>query len=493
MAPLWAIFLAIIYSLNLLFVFSFSLAQLSLVYHYLFSKRNKNLPPYKIVDENLPICTIQLPIYNEMYVVERLFESISKINYPKNKLEIHVLDDSTDETQTLVKQLVTNLKNENFDIKIITRPNRIGYKAGALANATINAKGQFIAIFDADFIINPNFLLETLPYFQDSEIGMVQTKWLHLNENFSLLTQLQAFGLDAHFSIDQVGRNIGGYFSNFNGTGGIWRKICIEQTGGWQADCLTEDLDLSYRAQIKGWKFVYLENTGNLAELPVEIKAVKSQQFRWAKGAAECARKLLLGILGDKKISIGKKIHAFFHLMNSATYLSLMLTALLLLPIIFIQEKYPELKKYLNFAQYFQLSFVFLGIYFWVSYRKKSRNILKFIAFYPRFLAFMMGLSLYNSVGVFQGYFGKKTAFVRTPKFNINTKLDSWKNNKYVNSQFDYYFIIESILFIYFAASLLYVIINQQFGAIPFLAMLVFGYGSVVGYGLFHRFLIELK
>jgi cellulose synthase/poly-beta-1,6-N-acetylglucosamine synthase-like glycosyltransferase len=413
--PIWAIIILILYAFTLIFVFSFSISQLHLVYKYLFVKRPINLAPFTINKhiEKLPKVTIQLPIYNEMYVVDRLLDAISKIEYPIHLLDIQVLDDSTDETSLILKSNIVTLQHKGFDIQHIQRKERTGYKAGALAFGMTIAKGEFIAIFDADFLPKPSFLLETLPYFVDKDIGMVQSRWLHINEKYSLLTELQAFGLDAHFTIDQVGRNIGGYFSNFNGTGGIWRKNCIEEAGGWSADCLTEDLDLSYRAQLKGWKFKYLEEIGNPAELPAEIQAVKSQQFRWAKGAAEVARKLLFKILWRKDLSFGTKIHTFFHLANSATYLGLVCTALLTIPVLLIQQKWPQSTHFISFAQYFQISFLFLGIYFWVSFRKKNTNFLYFVGFYPRFLAFMMGLSLYNSVGVLQGYLGKKTAFIK--------------------------------------------------------------------------------
>lgn len=492
--PIWAIIIVSIYSFTIIFVFSFSLAQLHLVYCYLFSKKNEELEKLNLnnLPAPIPFVTIQLPIYNEMYVVERLFDSLKLIDYPKNKYEIQVLDDSSDETSSIIVKKIEELKANGFVISHIQRENRAGFKAGALAFGMTKAKGEFVAIFDADFIIKPNFLIETLSYFNDSKIGLVQTRWLHINENYSLLTKLQAFGLDAHFSIDQVGRNIGGYYSNFNGTGGIWRKTCIEAAGGWSADCLTEDLDLSYRAQLKGWQFKYLEQTGNFAELPAEIQAVKSQQFRWAKGAAEVAKKLLFKILGRKDLSLGVKIHAFFHLANSATYLGLMATSILTLPIIFIQNEYPKAAGYIQFVQYFQISFLFLGIYFWISFRQKNRNFLYFLGFYPRFLAFMMGLSLYNSVGVLQGYFGKKSPFVRTPKFNINSKSDSWLNKNYVANQFDGFFLLEGLLSFYFLGCLIFVIKNQIWGSLPFFAMLVFGYISVFGYGVFHRF-IRLK
>jgi cellulose synthase/poly-beta-1,6-N-acetylglucosamine synthase-like glycosyltransferase len=495
MPPFWAIIVVFFYVATLLFVFCFSIVQLQLAFIYLFKKKSKLLPAIDLVNNEhfLPFITIQLPIYNELYVVDRLLESVAKIAYPKNRLEIQVLDDSTDETFEIVKLNIEKLVQQGFEIYHIHRTNRKGFKAGALANGLKTAKGEFIAIFDADFIIKSSFLLETLPYFQFENIGLVQTKWLHTNEKYSFLTKLQAFGLDAHFTIDQAGRNNSGYFMNFNGTGGIWRKACIEQAGGWSADCLTEDLDLSYRAQLAGWQFKYLEEIGNFAELPAEIQAVKSQQFRWAKGAAEVARKLLFKILKNPKLSISIKIHSFFHLLNSATYLSLVFIAILTIPVINIQQKHFQIAHFISFAQYFQISFVFLGIYFWVSFRQKNKNILHFLSFFPMFLAFMMGLSLHNAVGVIEGYLGKKSPFVRTPKFNINSKTDGWLHKKYVDSKFNFFEIIEFLFCIYFAWAIYFVVQIEAFGSLPFLAMLFFGYACVFGFGLYHKYLNRIK
>jgi cellulose synthase/poly-beta-1,6-N-acetylglucosamine synthase-like glycosyltransferase len=489
MPPIWVLIIVFFYFTTLAFVFCFSIAQLHLTYNYLFSKKLPLFNSLSPKNENLPKITLQLPIFNELYVIDRLFDSVMKLDYPKNKLEIQVLDDSTDETFGLVEIWVLKLKNLGFEAIHLHRKERQGFKAGALADGLKQANGAFIAIFDADFIINPNFLLDTLPYFENENIGMVQTKWLHINENYSLLTQMQAFGLDAHFTIDQVGRNQSGHFSNFNGTGGVWRKACIEAAGGWSADSLTEDLDLSYRAQLKGWKFRYLEHIGNFAELPAEILGIKSQQFRWAKGAAECAKKLLMNILTQKNISIANKIHSFFHLSNSLTYLGLFITSILTIPVIILQNSYPIISQYVSFAKYFQISFLFLGIYFWVSYREKQHSFWKFIWLYPSFLAFMMGLALYNSLGVLEGYFGKKSPFIRTPKYNINTQNDSWFQKKYVSTNFSILNISEGVFCIYFLIALIYIIQAQAFGSIPFVAMLFLGYCCVFGYGIYHRFL----
>ncbi|NNK29571.1 MAG: glycosyltransferase, partial [Flavobacteriaceae bacterium] len=269
-----------IYSIALILIFLYSLAQLNLLVNYLSDKRrNQEAPKYNLLDpKEIPFVTIQLPIYNEEYVVERLLDNIAKIKYPKSKLEIQVLDDSTDDSVTETATRIKALQDKGLDIQHIRRENREGFKAGALKEGLKVAKGEFIAIFDADFLPDSDWLKKTVIYFKDEEIGVVQTRWGHINRDYSTLTRIQAFALDAHFTLEQVGRNSKGHFINFNGTAGIWRKACILDAGNWEGDTLTEDLDLSYRAQLKNWKFKYLEDVETPAELPVVISAARSQQ-----------------------------------------------------------------------------------------------------------------------------------------------------------------------------------------------------------------------
>jgi cellulose synthase/poly-beta-1,6-N-acetylglucosamine synthase-like glycosyltransferase len=276
----------LIYVLALTYITVYCLMQLNLLYHYkrYHSKNNASEIPRAENDENLPYVTIQLPIFNEMYVVERLIDNIVQFDYPKSKFEIHVLDDSTDETVEITRKKVEEYKAKGFNIEQICRTDRIGYKAGALKEATKKAKGEFIAIFDADFLPRPDFLRSTIPQFNDPKVGVVQTRWEHINQDYSILTRLQALQLNVHFTVEQQGRRAGNYFLQFNGTAGVWRKETIDDAGGWEADTLTEDLDLSIRAQLKGWEIVYLEKFGSPAELPAEMNGLKSQQFRWMKG-----------------------------------------------------------------------------------------------------------------------------------------------------------------------------------------------------------------
>ena len=290
------LFVLTLYTGALSFIFLYSLSQLNLVYIYRKAKKNKKIPSSAIISEDYeyPQVTIQLPVYNELYVVERLIDATAKFEWPADKLEIQVLDDSNDVTVEVIERKVKQWQEKGVDVQQIRRADRKGFKAGALQYGLSIAKGEFIAIFDADFVPQPDFLKNSVPHFeQDEKIGVVQTRWGHINEKYSMLTKLQAFGLNTHFFVEQNGRSQGGHFLNFNGTAGIWRKQCIEDAGGWKADTLTEDLDLSYRAQLKGWQIFYTPDIVALAELPAAMGAIKSQQYRWTKGAAETSKKVI--------------------------------------------------------------------------------------------------------------------------------------------------------------------------------------------------------
>ncbi|NNF22426.1 MAG: glycosyltransferase, partial [Saprospiraceae bacterium] len=310
------------YIICLSYITLYCLMQFHLMLHYKSHKRlwKKEAEPKPLMNGDFPLVTIQLPIYNEFFVVERLIDKIMSLNYPKDKLEVHVLDDSTDDTVELSRQKVKEYQSEGFEIRLIHRKDRKGYKAGALKEALPFANGEYIAIFDADFLPDSDFLLDTMPYFRDEGVGVVQTRWGHLNQNYSLITELQAFQLNVHFTVEQQGRESADYLLQFNGTAGVWRTKTIRDAGGWEADTLTEDLDLSYRAQLKGWKFVYLEDVLSPAELPSEMNGLKSQQYRWMKGGAETARKLLPQVWRSKLKTI-QKIHATTHLMGSSVFL----------------------------------------------------------------------------------------------------------------------------------------------------------------------------
>jgi cellulose synthase/poly-beta-1,6-N-acetylglucosamine synthase-like glycosyltransferase len=468
--------LVLTYTLSLLYLFLFSLGQLHLTYIYM---RRKNTPTAAPSIEFEPFITIQLPVYNEKYVVERLINAVTGIGYPREKLEIQILDDSTDETSGIIYQKVELLEKQGFDIKHIHRENRAGYKAGALGEGLIHAKGEFIVIFDSDFIPDKDFLRKTLAHFADPLVGVVQTRWGHINKDYSLITQLQAFGLDAHFSIEQSARNAAGSFINFNGTSGVWRKACILDAGGWSSDTLTEDLDLSYRAQLKGWKFKYLEDVVTPGELPVVMPVIKLQQYRWNKGAAETARKLIGKILSSK-LSAKQKVHAFLHLFNSSVFVALFAAAILSLPMLYLKNIYPSIDIIFSIGRIFLLGFFSVAIFYWTATRRFHKHpTRKFFLLFPAFLIISMGLSLHNSVAVVEGWLGIKTPFVRTPKFNIVKKRDPWLHNTYLNQNLNLITLFEGVLCVIFTGAIVKGIQMNETSLVFFHTMLALGFGSV--------------
>lgn len=475
----------LIFSLALLLIFLYSLSQLQLLLYYLKAKKEPDTSAkFDLSIDEIPSVTIQLPLYNELYVVERLLRNIADIDYPKEKLEIQVLDDSTDESVAKIAEITKDLQQKGIDIKHIRRSNRSGFKAGALKEGLKIAKGEFIAIFDSDFMPKKDWLQKTVPYFKDPEIGVVQTRWGHLNRDYSLLTKIQAFALDFHFILEQTGRNFGRHFINFNGTAGIWRKDCILDAGNWSGDTLTEDLDLSYRAQLKKWKFRYLEEVETPAELPVVISAARSQQFRWNKGAAENFRKNYLKMLKDSSVSLGTKFHAFFHLLNSSMFLVVLLLAILSVPVLYIKNHDPRFAGYFDLLAFFTVSTVIFFCCYYIAYAKihgKSwKSFFRFIGMFFTFFSIAMGFSVHNSLAVLEGHFGKKSEFIRTPKFNINSLKDSWKGNIYLKEKFSFNLLIESGLLLYFGFALISAFVLNDFGLFLFHLMLFAGFGFVV-------------
>ena len=474
-----------IYSISLLLIFLYSLAQLNLLVNYLgYKRRNQTAPKFNLLDaREIPFVTIQLPVYNEEYVMDRLLENIAKIEYPKSKLEIQVLDDSTDDSVIKTAESIKELQETGLDIVHIRRENRQGFKAGALKEGLKIAKGEFIAIFDADFLPDSDWLKKTVIYFKDEEIGVVQTRWGHINRNYSVLTRIQAFALDAHFTLEQVGRNSKGHFINFNGTAGIWRKECIIDAGNWEGDTLTEDLDLSYRAQLKNWKFKYLEDVETPAELPVVMSAARSQQFRWNKGGAENFRKSVLSVVGAKNISFKTKFHGVMHLLNSSMFLCVFLVALLSIPAMYIKALYPQFDWVFTLLSFFVISTVILFVCYWFTYKSiqgsSFDNFVDYIKLFFTFFSVALGLSLHNSIAVLEGHMGKRSEFVRTPKFNLNNLTDSWKGNKYLTKKLSPNMILEFGLMVYFLFGMYSAIPLDDFGLFPFHMMLFLGFGFV--------------
>ncbi len=479
-----------IYGLALSFVLVYSFIQIHLVILYLKNKKRKQIPLPFLSDEELPFVTIQLPLFNELYVTERLINNIALLDYPQEKLEIQILDDSTDETTAIIKNTIAQLGEKGKHILLVRRPKREGYKAGALKYGMQEMKGEFVAIFDADFLPKPDFLRVTIPYLvNDKKLGVVQTHWGHINKDYNLLTKCQAFGLDAHFSIEQVGRNSGGHFINFNGTGGVWRKSCIEDAGHWQADTLTEDLDLSYRAQLKGWKFKYLEDIIAPAELPVTMTALKSQQFRWTKGAAENTMKNLNRVL-KSDVPFSTKIHSFFHLMNSAIFLCILICSFLSVPILLIKVNHPEFNLLFKLAGVFIISLMFLAVFYGVSYFTTRKftipKLFRFICAFPVFLAMSMGLGIHNTIAVTEGLIGKKSPFVRTPKFNITEENKSWTKNIYRMKSIGLLTVIEGLSALYFLFGIGLSFYLKDYTMIYLESILFFGYFGVFFYSVKH-------
>lgn len=487
-------FILVVYLISLIFVTIFCLMQLHLLYRY-YSKKvstlNKSQYDKDIYGLELPFITIQLPIFNEIYVVERLIDNVLKLDYPKDRYEVQILDDSTDKTIDITNAKVAHYKALGFNIDCIKREDRSGFKAGALKAATKYAKGEFIVIFDADFLPNPDFLRLTLPSFQDPSIGVVQTRWEHINQHYSLLTEMQAFQLNVHFTIEQRGRYEADYMLQFNGTAGVWRKSCIEDAGGWEADTLTEDLDLSYRAQLKGWKIKYLEDVTAPAELPAEINGLKSQQFRWMKGGAETARKMLPKVWVSN-ISNSNKIQATIHLLSSSVFIFVFLLGVFSVPLLFfINPLGIEAEAFTVFLlSLLSIIIVYFAANVGKAWPRESiiKMIFKFFLLFPVFLALSMGLAFHNSLAVIQGFLGKQSAFIRTPKYGTREKTVSIAKKSYFSQKMNWVAVGEGLLSLYFLGALY---IAWAYDMKEFVAMhllLAMGYLILFGYAIRSRF-----
>lgn len=479
---LMARIILIIYAACLVLIFYYSCVQMSLAISYVRNRKKRKLEEIPVFDSlNAPKVTIQLPMYNEMYVAERIIETVAAFDYPRDKFQIQVLDDSTDETKDIIAAKVAKLAATGLNIQHIHRIDRTGYKAGALDDAMDRVEGEFIAIFDADFVPNKDFLITTMPYFKEG-IGVVQTRWGHLNKTYSLLTELQAFGLNGHFAIEQGGRNASEHFINFNGTAGIWRKTCIEEAGGWEHDTLTEDLDLSYRAQMRGWKFKYLEDVESPAELPITMSALKSQQHRWMKGGAECFIKMWKSLITFPGVKFSDRLHGFAHLFNSSVFVFILILSILSLCVLHIKDSFSDLNWFIQFGSFFIASTLFLSFYYWHSWKDKKGSLIKdlfrFIARFIQFLTVSMALSLSNAVAVLEGYLGIKSSFVRTPKFNVLMKTE-FKGNKYDKKSLSLINILEGLLMLIFGFTAVQRAVYGDLGMVPFHLMLTFGYGII--------------
>jgi cellulose synthase/poly-beta-1,6-N-acetylglucosamine synthase-like glycosyltransferase len=441
---------------------------------YLFLKNRKRVPQPQAYFEQLPVITVQLPLFNEIYVVERLLKSVSELDYPKERLQIQVLDDSTDETRDVTRSSVGRLAARGFDVELIQRTDRVGYKAGALEAGLATARGEFVCILDADFVPQPELLKSTVHFFTDPKVGMIQTRWGHINRGYSLLTRVQAMFLDGHLLLEQVARSRSGRFFNFNGTAGLWRKTCIEQSGGWQHDTLTEDLDLSYRAQLAGWRFVFLTDVVTPAELPVDMNGFKSQQHRWTKGSIQTCKKLLPRIWSSR-LPLPIKIEATGHLTSNFAYLLLACLCVLLHP----SSGGPQSgwwRMFLLDVPIFLTASVSVAVFYICAQRELyPRTWMKEILLLPALIALGVGLSINNARAVLEAVFNHRSEFKRTPKYGIENKSQSWRSCRYMPLK-SLLPLVEVAFAIYFSYFVCYAFLHQQYLTLPFLIMFQIGF-----------------
>jgi cellulose synthase/poly-beta-1,6-N-acetylglucosamine synthase-like glycosyltransferase len=444
-----------------------------LVYDYYAYSRNIPGPPP--VATGWPRVTVQLPIFNERYVIERLVEAISRFDYPRDLLDVQVLDDSTDETQQVASNVVDRFAAQGLPIAYIHRSNRAGYKAGALENGLKTSRGEFVTIFDADFIPEADFLRRTIPYFQNQEIGMVQARWTYLNRDYSLLTQVETILLDGHFVVEHGARSRRGTFFNFNGTAGVWRRQAIEDAGGWQHDTLTEDTDLSYRAQLHGWKFLYLPDIECASELPIDMNGFKAQQARWAKGLMQTAKKILPKVFAsDAPWYV--KAEAFFHLTANISYPLMVLLSTMLLPAMIVRFYQGWLQMVVIDLPLFLASTCSISSFYLVAQKElRPKSWWRTFLYMPFVMAIGIGISVRNAQAVIEAIIGKKSEFARTPKYKIEGKKDTFVAKKYRNKA-GWMPYAEVLLGLYFALTVVYAALNENYATIPFLLLFVWGY-----------------
>ena len=433
-------------------------------------------PKGSFSEAELPFITVQLPLFNEMYVVERLVKSITEVDYPRDRLQIQVLDDSTDETVKLAEATVEKYRQLGFDIEYVHRSDRTGFKAGALEHGMKTAKGELLAIFDADFVPNPDCLRKLVDYFTDPMVGCAQMRWSHINGDYNLLTRLQTIMLDGHFVVEQTTRNRTGGFFNFNGTAGIWRRKAIAASGGWQHDTLTEDTDLSFRAQLMGWKFVYLLDEEAPAEIPVEINAFKAQQRRWAKGVMQVGIKLYPRIW-RARLPLRVRLEMFFRLTGNISYPLMIVASFLQFPLLLVRYNQPFYHlMILDVPLLFFASvsvFLFYGTAVWYLDKKRTPRLLHL----PLVMALGIGLAFSNARAVLEALFGIKSDFIRTPKYQVEKNQDeTWKRKKYKRKR-GLLPLLELSFAIYFLLAILYAAHMGMWGTVPFLTLFFFGFG----------------
>jgi cellulose synthase/poly-beta-1,6-N-acetylglucosamine synthase-like glycosyltransferase len=452
----------------------YGLHRYQLVWLYYRHKKNVvNDPPSRF--EQLPRITVQLPIFNEQFVIDRLIEACSRLDYPRELLEIQLLDDSTDETKDVATTICERYRAQGLPIVYLHRTNRYGFKAGALDEGLKVATGEFVAIFDADFVPPPEWLLQVIHHFAEPEIGMVQTRWTHLNRDYSFLTQVEAILLDGHFVLEHGGRSRSGVFFNFNGTAGMWRRNVIDEAGGWQHDTLTEDTDLSYRAQLVGWKFKYLPHVVCPAELPIEMTAFKTQQARWAKGLIQTSKKVLPRVFRSD-VGFHTKIEAWYHLTANLSYPLMIVLSVLLMPAMIIRFYQGWFQMLLIDFPLFMASTFSISSFYLVSQKELfPRRWYKTFLYLPFLMSLGIGLTITNTKAVMEAIFGIRSAFKRTPKYRVQKRGEKSQAAKY-RKRLGIVPWIELAIGCYFALTIWYAWTNENYFTIPFLLLFVIGY-----------------
>jgi cellulose synthase/poly-beta-1,6-N-acetylglucosamine synthase-like glycosyltransferase len=480
----WAIIILYFTILALLAILG--VYRVRMVYQFWRYRQVKPQPKRRFAESEAPRITVQLPLFNEMYVVERLLESVTGMDYPRHLLEIQVLDDSTDETVRIAQAAVEKHKQRGFDIQYIHRADRTGFKAGALENGMKMAKGQLIAIFDADFMPKPDCLRRMVDFFTDERIGMVQMRWGHINANYSLLTRIQEVLLDGHFVVEQASRNRTGAFFNFNGTAGMWRREAIEWSGGWQHDTLTEDTDLSFRAQLMGWKFVYLLDEDVPAELPVEMNAFKAQQRRWAKGLVQVGLKLMPRLWKHPQLTFQQKVELFFRLFGNCAAMLLIVLSVLHIPVLIVRFNQGLFHMLLLDAPLMIFATFSVVSFYGTAIRYRYPNEKWRLWLIPLAMAMGIGLVFSNTRAVLEALFRVRSGFVRTPKYNVESRKDNWLRAamKYRRKRglLPY---IELAFALYFVFAVYYAIRSNIYATIPFLLIFLLGYGYMAVMSLF--------
>jgi len=454
---------------------------------WLYHRYRHSAPVAPVAPEVLPSVTVQLPIFNERYVVEGLLDAVARIDYPRHLLEIQVLDDSTDDTRSLVTKRVARLREEGLDIVHLHRTDRVGYKAGALEAGLRRARGELICVFDADFLPPTTILYRMLPHFADPRTGMVQARWEHLNREYSLLSRMQAIQLDAHFAIEHAARNRSGRFFNFNGTAGIWRRSAIEDAGGWQHDTLTEDLDLSYRAQVRGWRFVYVNEVEAPAELPVEMRGFKNQRHRWTKGAVQTARKMLARIWRSD-VPLRAKVEATFHLTANINYPLNLVLAALIVPAMMVRLRAGSASFLLLDVPIFLIGTGSICLYYLLAQRELGRPTLVALINLPVVMAIDASIALNNTVAVLEGFGRDPGEFIRTPKFSTIPPGERWHTRLY-RGRGSWMHWAELFIGIYFTVAVFLLARAGLWPAIPFLMLYQFGYLYTAGVSIAQRYM----